>query len=53
MEVVVNAIQATESTGRADKKIAVRIERADQLEMVENRESFDTLYSDLKVSFRD
>ena len=70
VEVVVNAIQSIESSGRQDGKIAVRIKRADQMEIdgglqeirsfevedngvgftLENRESFDTLYSDFKIS---
>jgi hypothetical protein len=70
VEVVVNAIQSIESSGRQDGKVAVRIQRAGQMEMdgglpeirsfeIEdngvgftpaNRESFDTLYSDFKIS---
>ena len=70
VEVVVNAIQAIESTGRQDGRITVRIHRVDQLEIdgslpdiqsfdvedngmgftAENRQSFDTLYSDLKIA---
>lgn len=71
VEVVVNAIQAIESTGRQDGKIVVRIQRDSQMEMDSdtlpgivgfeivdngigftpaNRESFDTLYSDLKMA---
>ena len=33
VEVVVNAIQAIESTGGTDGKIAIRVHRAEQLEM--------------------
>lgn len=70
VEVVVNAIQAIESKGRTDGRIAIRIHRAEQLELVgglpevlsieiedngvgftdENRRSFDTLYTDLKIN---
>ena len=70
VEVVVNAIQAIESNGGANGKIAIRVHRADQLEMDgglpevrsfkiedngigftdENRQAFDTLYTDLKIS---
>jgi hypothetical protein len=70
VEVVVNAIQAIESKGEVNGKIAIRVHRAKQLEMDsslpevssfevedngigftdENRESFDTLYTDLKIS---
>jgi hypothetical protein len=70
VEVIVNAIQAIESTGRQDGKILVRIQRDGQMQMdgdalsdirnfevedngmgftAANRESFDTLYSDLKI----
>ncbi|MCX6592713.1 MAG: ATP-binding protein [Acidobacteria bacterium] len=68
IEVVVNALQSIQSSGRRDGNIAIRIHRDGQTEMdgglpgirsfeVEdnglgfteaNRESFDTLYSDLK-----
>lgn len=70
VEVVVNAIQAIESTGRTDGEIYIRVHRDGQLEMDgglpevqsfeirdngtgftdENRQSFDTLYTDLKIS---
>ena len=70
VEVVVNALQAIESTGRQDGQITVRVFRVDQMEMdgglsdirsfevedngagfnAANRESFDTLYSDFKIS---
>jgi hypothetical protein len=70
VEVVVNAIQAIESTSGKHGKIAIRVHRAEQLEMDgslsevrsfeiedngigftgENREAFDTLYTDLKIS---
>jgi hypothetical protein len=63
-------IQAIESTGRRDGRIAVRIHRVDQLEIdgrlpdiqsfdvedngmeftAQNRQSFDTLCSDLKIA---
>jgi hypothetical protein len=71
VEVIVNAIQAIESSGRQDGRIIVRIQRESQMEMdsdalsdirnfeIEdngigftpaNRESFDTLYSDFKMT---
>lgn len=70
VEVVINAIQAIESSGGRDGKISIRIHRSDQLETDggrpevrsfeiedngigfndEHRESFDTLYTDLKIS---
>ncbi|MCK4235933.1 MAG: sensor histidine kinase, partial [Candidatus Krumholzibacteria bacterium] len=70
VEVIVNAIQAIESNGETDGKIAIRVHRAEQLEMDgglpevrsfkiedngigftdENRQSFDTLYTDLRIS---
>ncbi|MBZ5523980.1 MAG: ATP-binding protein [Acidobacteriia bacterium] len=70
VEVVINAIQAIEATGKPNGKIAIRVRRADQMEMdggrsevrsfdiedngigftQENRESFDTLYSDFKTA---
>lgn len=70
VEVVVNAIQAIESNGGTDGKIAIRVRRAEQLQMDgnltevhsfeiqdngigfndENRQAFDTLYTDLKIS---
>ena len=70
VEVVVNAIQAIESNGGTDGKIAIRVHRAKQLEIDsglpnvhsieiedngigftdENCQSFDTLYTDFKIS---
>jgi len=71
VEVVVNAIQAIESTGQPDGKIVVRIQRDAQMNLESealagiknfeiedngigftpaNRESFDTLYSDFKIT---
>jgi signal transduction histidine kinase len=70
VEVIVNAIQAIESSGRADGSVKVRVYRDAQLELDgtlpevrsfeiedngigftdENRESFDTLFGDLKIS---
>lgn len=70
VEVVINAIQAIEASGKPGGKISIRIRRADQMEMdgslsevrsfdiedngigftQENRESFDTLYSDFKTA---
>jgi nitrogen-specific signal transduction histidine kinase len=70
VEVIVNAIQAIESNGETDGKIAIRVHRGEQLEMDgglpevrsfkiedngigftdENRQSFDTLYTDLRIS---
>jgi hypothetical protein len=70
VEVVVNAIQAIESNGGTDGKIAIRVRRAEQFEIDgglpdvhsfevedngigftdENRQSFDTLYTDLRIS---
>ena len=70
VEVVVNAIQAIESNGETNGKIAIRVQRGEQLEMDgglpeirsfeiedngigftdENLESFDTLYTDLRIS---
>lgn len=70
VEVVINAIQAIEATGKPNGKISIRVRRADQIEMdgsrsevrsfdiedngigftLENRESFDTLYSDFKTT---
>lgn len=69
VEMVVNAIQAIESSDRADGEVKIRIIRSPQLESDgslppvqsveiqdngigftnEHRESFDTLYSDLKI----
>lgn len=69
VEVVVNAIQAIESNGGEDGKIAIRVHRAEQLEIDgglpdvqsfevedngigftdENRQAFDTLYTDQKI----
>lgn len=70
VEVIVNAIQAIESGGISQGRIAVRVKRSQQYELDdglgdvdsfeiedsgvgftdENRQSFDTLYSDLKIS---
>ncbi|MBC8503582.1 MAG: sensor histidine kinase [Chloroflexi bacterium] len=70
VEMIVNAIQAIESNGGTDGKIAIRVHRDEQIEMDgglpevhsfeiedngigftdENRESFDTLYTDLKIN---
>lgn len=70
VEVVVNAIQAIESSGRKPGRIALRVLRHDQLEIDgalpeisgfeiedngvgftdQNRESFDTLYTDQKIA---
>lgn len=70
VEMIVNAIQAIDATGRKDGKVAIRIVRDDQRELdgglpevrsieiedngigftEENRRSFDTLYSDLKIT---
>jgi hypothetical protein len=69
VEVIVNAIQAIESTGKTDGRIIIRVHRVDQLEVDgglpdvssfeiedngigftnENREAFDTLYTDFKI----
>ncbi len=70
IEVVVNAIQAIESTGRKDGRITIRVHRGSQFDLDgslpeihsfeiedngigfndENREAFDTLYTDLKIA---
>ena len=70
VEMVVNAIQAIDDSGRKDGKVSIRARRSDQAELdgslsdvadfdVEDngigftkahRDSFDTLYSDLKIN---
>jgi hypothetical protein len=69
VEMVVNAIQAIESSGKSDGKVIIQVHRSPQIESDgsrsevqsfeiqdngigftdANRESFDTLYSDLKI----
>lgn len=69
VEVVVNAIQAIDESGRTDGKVQIRIHRSSQLQLEDSlpeidglevedngvgftdahRESFDTLYTDLKI----
>jgi len=70
VEVIVNAIQAIDETGRRDGKVLVRTQRDSQVELDGNlpdvtgfdiedngvgftdthRDSFDTLYTDLKIT---
>ncbi len=70
VEVVVNAIQAVESTGRKDGRITIRVRRDSQTDIDgnlpeihsfeiedngvgftdQNREAFDTLYTDIKIA---